>query len=124
MFARVTPVVSPEEIFQVNKKIRWAALTTDRGEPLYNQQRPGVESFSPTPFDEEFVQLGPLTLLGAAEKYSEYLKGVDQIVVWFGRVIAVYTRIGSQVLSVTIEKDLDALSQFLGWLEIKKSAMR
>lgn len=120
--APVTPVVSPEEIFHVNKKIRWAALTTDRGDVIYSQQRPGVESFSPAQFDEEFVHLGPLTLLGTAEKYSEYLRGVDHVVVWFGAVISVYTRVGSQVLSVTLEKDLDALSQFLGWLENKKSA--
>src|SRR5208337_4235930 len=120
----LTPVVSPEEIFHVNKKIRWAALTTDRGDVIYSQQRPGVESFSPAQFDEEFVQLGPLTLLGTAEKYSEYLRGVDHVVVWCGVVISVFSRIGSQVLSVTIEKDLEALSQFLGWLENKQSANR
>jgi hypothetical protein len=120
--APVRPVVSPEEIFQVNKKIRWVALTTDRGDVIYYQQRPGVESFSPAQFDEDFAQLGPLTLLGTAEKYSEYVRGVDYIVVWFGAVVSVFSRIGSQVLSVTIEKDLDALSQFLSWLESKKSA--
>lgn len=122
--APVTPIVSPEEIFQVNKKIRWAALTTDRGDVIYSQQRPGVESFSPAQIDEEFIQLGPLTLLGTAEKYSEYLRGVDHVVVWFGVAISVYSRVGSQVISVTIEKDLDALSQFLSWLENKKSANR
>lgn len=120
----VTPIVSPEEIFQVNKKIRWAALTTDRGDVIYSQQRPGVESFSPAQVDEEFIQLGPLTLLGTAEKYSKYLRGVDHVVVWFGVAISVYSRVGSQVISVTIEKDLDALSQFLSWLENKKSANR
>ena len=122
--APVTPIVSPEEIFRVSKKIRWAALTTDRGDVIYSKQRPAVESFSPPHIDEEFVQLGPLTLLGTAEKYSEYLKGVDHIVVWFGVAIAVYSRVGSQVLSVTIEKDLDALSQFSDWLQSKKSANR
>jgi len=122
--APLTPVVLPEEIFRVNKKIRWAALTTDRGDVIYNQQRPSVESFSPAQFDEEFIQLGPLTLLGSAERYSEYLRGVDHIVVWFGAVIAVFSRVGSQVLSVTIEKDRDTLSEFLDWLENKKSANR
>jgi hypothetical protein len=122
--APLTPVVLPEEIFRVNKKIRWAALTTDRGDVIYNQQRPSVESFSPAQFDEEFIQLGPLTILGSAERYSEYLRGVDHIVVWFGAVIAVFSRVGSQVLSVTIEKDRDTLSEFLDWLENKKSANR
>jgi len=122
--APLTPVVLPEEIFRVNKKIRWAALTTDRGDVIYNQQRTGVESFSPAQFDEDFIQLGPLTLLGTAERYSDYLRGVDHIVVWNGVVISVFSRVGSQVLSVTIEKDRDALSEFLDWLENKKSANR
>jgi len=121
--APLTPVVLPEEIFRVNKKIRWAALTTDRGDVIFNQQRLGVESFSPAQFDEEFIQLGPLTLLGTAERYSDYLRGVDHIVVWNGVVISVFSRVGSQVLSVTIEKDRDALSEFLDWLENKKSAI-
>jgi len=120
--APLTPVVSPEEVFCVNRKIRWVALTTDRGDVIYSEQRQGVESFSPRQFDEGFVQLGPLTLIGTAERYSEYLKGVDHIVVWFGLVICVFSRIDSQVVSVTIEKDRDALSEFLDWLESKKSA--
>ena len=122
--AHITPTVSPEEVFRVDKKIRWAALTSDRGEVVYCQQRPTFESFSPTLFDQEFVQLGPLTLLGTAEKYSQYLEGVDHIVVWFGAVVGVFSRIDSQVLSVTIEKDLAVLSQFLEWLEDRKSGTR
>ncbi len=122
--AHVIPAVSLDEVFSVNKRIRWAALTSDRGEVIYCQQRPAVESYSPTPFDQEFVQLGPLTLLGTAEKYSEYLKGVDHVVVWFGAVIAVFSRIETQVLSVTIEKDLDVLSQFLDWLTDMKTRIR
>lgn len=115
------PVVSAEEVFAVNKKIRWMALTTERGDVVLNQVRPGVQSHSPTQADEEFVRLGPLTLLGVAEKYSEYLKGVDSVVVWFGLAVCVYSRLGSQVISVSIEKQFEALSQFLTWLEKKRS---
>jgi hypothetical protein len=59
-------------------------------------------------------------LLGVAEKYSTYLKGVDSVVVWFGLAACVYARIGSQVLSVSIEKDLDSVSRFLVWLKNKQ----
>ncbi len=116
-----TPVVTAEEVFAVNKKIRWVALTTDRGDVVLSQMRPGIQSYSPAQADEEFVKLGPLTLLGIAEKYSEYLRGVDNVVVWFGLAVCAYARLGTQVISVSIEKEMEALSQFLTWLEKKRS---
>jgi len=119
--AHVTPVVSAQEVFAVDGKIRWVALTTDKGDILVNQMRPGVHSYSPQDTDEEFVRLGPLTLLGVAEKYSAYVQGVDSVVVWFGLVACVYARVASQVISVSIEKDLNSVSRFLTWLEKKKT---
>lgn len=118
-----TPVVTADEVFAVSKKIRWVALTTERGDVVLNQVRPGVKSYSPTQADEEFVRLGPLTFLGVAEKYSEYLNGVDSVVVWFGLAVCAYSRLGSQVISVSIEKETEPLSQFQTWLEKKKSLL-
>jgi len=114
------PVVSAEEVFAVNKKVRWAALASDRGDVLLNQMRSGVKSYSPPEVDHEFVALGPLTILGVCEKYSEYLKGVDYVVVWFGLAVCVYARLGAQILAVAIEKDPQALISFLDWLEKKQ----
>jgi len=82
-----------------------------------------VVSYSPKDADEEFVTLGPLTLLGVAEKYSEYLKGVEYVAVGFGVVICVYTRLGSQILSISLEKDSKALARCLAWLTRKKKAL-
>lgn len=59
-------------------------------------------------------------MLGVAEKYSEYLNGVEWITVHFGLAICVYARLGSQVISVSIEKDRDALDRFQAWLERKR----
>ena len=114
------PIVTAQEMFDVDRKVRWVALATDRGEVLLNQVKPGVNSYSPSDADREFVSLGPLTILGVCERYSGYLKGVDYVVVWFGLVICVYARLGSQVMAVSIEKDREALMNFLDWLEVKQ----
>lgn len=121
--ASATPVVTAEEVFGASEKIRWVALTTDRGDVILNQMRPRVKSHSPAQFDQDFVKLGPLTLLGVAEKYSQYLTGVDSIIVRFGLVDCVYARLGSQVISVSMEKEIEALSRFLNWLEKKSDAI-
>ena len=111
-----------EEVFALSEKMRWVALTTDRGEVILNQMRPGLASYSPKQVDEEFARLGPLTLIGVAEKYSEYLKGVEYVAVGFGTAICVYSRLGSNVVSVSLEKDQEALARYLGWLARKRSS--
>jgi hypothetical protein len=118
------PIVTAEEVFEVSKGIRWVALTTDRGDALLNEMRPGVKSYSSPQFDDEFITLGPLTLLGVAEKYSEYLKRVDSVIVRYERVDCVYARLGSQILSVSIEKNVEQLSVLLAWLEKKQSQLQ
>lgn len=114
------PIVTAEEVFAVNSKIRWVALATDKGDVLLNQNRPGVPSHSPTDFDREFATLGPLTIIGVCEKYSEFLKGVEHVVVWFGLVACVYARLGTQILAVSIEKDPESIVAFEHWLERKQ----
>lgn len=111
------------EVFAVSEKMRWVALTTDRGDVILNRMRPGLESYSPKEVDEEFVKLGPLTLIGVAEKYDEYLKGVEYAVVGFGTAICVYARLGSHVISVSLEKDQEALARYLAWLGKKITSM-
>jgi hypothetical protein len=114
------PIVTADEVFAVNRKIRWVAMASDGGDVLMNQMRPGMESYSPTDVDREFVMLGPLTIIGVCEKYSEYLKGVEYVVVWFGLAVCVYARLGAQILAVSIEKDREAILAFEEWLERKQ----
>lgn len=120
----VPPVLRAEEIFAVSNKIRWMGLTTASGEVVLNQMRPSVRSHTPTEVDEEFITLGPLTVLGVAEKYSKYLNAVEDVVVHYGLVVHVFTRLGSQILDVSIEKDNEALFQFLSWLNRKKAELQ
>ncbi len=114
------PLVTADEVFAVNGRIRWVALASDKGDVLMNQMRPGLQSYSPTDVDREFVTLGPLTIIGVCEKYSEYLKGVEYVVVWFGLAVCIYARLGAQILAVSIEKDRDAIVAFEEWLEGKQ----
>ena len=90
------------------------------GEVLLDQMRPGVESYSPPQFDREFVAPGPLTMLGVCERYAQYLKGVDYMVVWYRLAVCVYAPLGAQILTVSIERDREAVANFLEWLERKQ----
>jgi len=113
-------VVRADEVFAVNEKVRWVALASNRGDVLLNQMRAGAKSYSPPQVDREFAALGPLTILGVCERYSEYLKAVDYVVVWFRLAVCVYARLGTQVLAVSLEVDREAVADFLEWLEKKR----
>jgi len=120
----VSPPVNADEVFAVNKNVRWVGLVTEEGEVLLNQMRPGVRSYSPLEVDEKLLQLGPLTLLGVEERYSEYLKGVQEIVVFYGVTFSVYAKLDSQVIAISIEEgDEDALPDVRAWLRKKRSEL-
>jgi hypothetical protein len=112
--------VTADEVFAVNKKIRWVGLASDEGDVLLNQMRPDVQTYSSTDFDREFVTLGPLTIIGICERYAKYVQGVDCIVASFGLVACVFARLGKQVLAVSMEKDREAIMAFEEWLEVKR----
>jgi len=117
----MTPVVDADRIFAINNKVRWVGLVTAKGEVVLNQMRPGVQSYSPSELDAEFLRLGPLTLLGVEERYSQYMQGVMEIVVYYGLTVSVYARLGSQVIAISIEDDRNALSEVRAWLKIGRS---
>lgn len=118
------PVASTEEVFAVNRNIRWVGLVTAKGDVILNEMRPGVASYSPSQIDEEYLGLGPLTLLGVEERYSPYLGGVQEIVVYYGVTVSIYARLGAQVMAISIEEDHEeALSDIRSWLRKKRSEL-
>ena len=120
----VTPAVNADEVFAINKNVRWVGLVSDKGEVMLNQMRPGVQSYSPPEVDEELLKLGPLTLLGVEERYSRYLRGVQMIVVYYGVTVSIYARLGSQVIAISIEESHeDALIDVRAWLRKKRSEL-
>lgn len=119
-----SPVISADEIFAINRHIRWVGLVSAKGDVILNEMRAGLKSASAREFDEEFLKLGPLTMLGVAEKYSPHLKELEAIVACYGVMMHVHARLGSQVIVVSIENRKDALSDIRDWLKKKKAILR
>ena len=60
---------SPEELFRLHPKLRWAAYSAE-GKVVFCQMRPGVESFTSDDNDRAFMQFGPLIVSGVAERLT------------------------------------------------------
>ena len=63
-------LISPEEIFRLHPKIRWAAFSLEEGGIVFSEMRPGVASYTPGEDDRAFMESGPLLLTGIAERLS------------------------------------------------------
>ena len=116
--------LNAQDVFAVNENVRWVGLVSARGDVMLNKMRPGLKSSSPQEFDEEFLKLGPMTMLGVAEKYSPYLQELEAVVVWYGLTALIYSRLGSQVVAISVENSQDTLSVVRSWLKKKKAELR
>jgi len=66
----LTALISPEEVFQLHPKIRWASFSTESGRIAFSQMRPGLTSYTPEQDDRAFMEFGPQLMTGIAERLS------------------------------------------------------
>jgi hypothetical protein len=117
------PPLTAEDVFKVHPKIRWVALASDRGEVIFDQQRPGVRSFSPRDADRAFAQMGPLIISGVCERLSPWTGRVASVVIDYEKVTSLITKVKGGYLCMTLEKanahqtTLKVLESLRRWME-------
>jgi hypothetical protein len=119
-----SPLVTADEVFAINPHIRWVGLVSVNGNVLLNEVRTGFKSASSRESDEEYLKLGPLTLLGVAEQYCPHLKELEAVVACYGLMTHVHARVGSQVIVISTETRERVLSDIRDWLKKKKAILR
>jgi hypothetical protein len=97
--------ITPETIFKLHEKIRWAGLATDQGEVAFVKMRPGVQSLSPEPADHSFIQLGPMLLSGVGERLVPWAGSLEVVVCRYEKVVLFVTKLKKSYLAVTIDRD-------------------
>jgi hypothetical protein len=63
-------------------------------------------------------------MLGVAERYSPHLQELEAIVAWYRRIGLIHSRLGSQVIVISIDGKGEALLKVKCWLEKKKDQLR
>ncbi len=96
--------LTPEHIFSLHPKIRWAGLATDQGEVLFARMRPGIPSFSPEEADRSFMQLGPMLLSGVCERLAPWAGPLETVVSTYAKVVMIVTRFDRRFLALTIDR--------------------
>ena len=106
--------ITPERIFALNPKIRWAGLATDQGEVLFATMRPGISSLSPEDADRSFMQLGPLLLSGVCERLAPWAGPLEAVISRYQKVVMIVRKLDRMYLALTINsEDIDKLQEIV-----------
>lgn len=106
--------LTPERIFSINPKIRWAGLVTEQGEVLFVTMRSGLKSLSPEETDRSFMQLGPMLLSGVCERLAPWAGPLHELVSRYEKVAMIVTKIEKFYLAVTINsEDADSIQEIM-----------
>jgi hypothetical protein len=105
-------VLTPDDVFRLHPKIRWAAFSTDSG-VVFSEMRRGVESYTTNSEDRAFMELGPLFMTGLAERLTPEFKAgrLECVIACFEKDCVLVARVGNGHLGVSADK-AHALSVF------------
>ncbi len=110
--------ITPERIFALNPKIRWAGLATDQGEVLFATMRPGITSLSPEDTDRTFMQLGPMLLSGVCERLAPWAGPLEAVVSRYRKVVMIVRKLDKLYLALTINsEDVNNMQQIMESLQ-------
>lgn len=101
----MTPIGS-KAVFDLHPNIRWAALSTESGEVIFCEMRPGVESHTLAEVDRAFMKLGPLVITGVSERLTRAgeIGRVDNIIINFEKDSVLLKKTYQGYLAVSVDR--------------------
>jgi len=97
-------LLTPEDVFSLHPKIRWAALALESGMVVFCQMRQGVQSLTPDDEDRAFMQMGPLFMTGIALRLTpEHRAGkLEYVISCFEKDCVLMTKVPDGFLALSV----------------------
>jgi len=105
-------LISPKLAFDLDPRIRWVALSTELGEVVFSEMRPGVHSHTLPEVDRAFMKLGPLVMTGISERLTPAgeVGPVDDVIINFEKDSVLLKKIGRGYLALSVDRANAALT--------------
>jgi len=105
--------LTPEEVFRLHPKIRWAALSRESGMVVFSQMRPGVVSYTSDAEDRAFMEMGPLLMTGLALRLTPNGKAgrLAYVLAYFEKDCVLMAKVEDGFLALSVDTT-DALQVF------------
>ncbi len=105
---RFSAAETAKRIFGLDARIRWIGISNERGEVLFSEMRPGVQSITPAEADREFVEFGALVVLSIFEKFAPHAGKISRCVVRFEKLAFIVRRLREGIMALSTEPSVNA----------------
>jgi len=96
-----------ENIFKLDKRIRYVAILNPRYDLLESKMREGVSSLTPAQTDRDFMRMAAPLMIDSAEKLRPFCGVMRRLTVRYDKVFLVLYRTAAHLLILSLEPQVD-----------------
>jgi hypothetical protein len=96
-----------ENIFKLDRRIRYVAILTPRYDLLESKMRDGVPSLTPAQTDRDFMKMAAPLMIDSAEKLRPFCGAMRRLTVRYDKVFLVIYRTAVHMLILSLEPEVD-----------------
>ncbi len=104
-----------DNIFKLDKRIRYIAILNHKYNLLESRMREGVTSLTPAQTDRDFMTIAAPVMVGAAEKLQPFCGAIRRVAVRYDKVLLVFYRTAAHLVILSLEAQVEqALLEEIG----------
>jgi hypothetical protein len=96
-----------ENIFKLDKRIRYVAILNPRYDLLESKMRKGVSSLTPAQTDRDFIRMAAPLMVDSAEKLRPFCGTMRRLTVRYDKVFLAFYRTAAHLLILSLEPQVD-----------------
>ncbi|MGA3108493.1 MAG: hypothetical protein ABSD99_03410 [Candidatus Bathyarchaeia archaeon] len=96
-----------ENIFKLDKRIRYVAILNPRYDLLESKMREGVSSLTPAQTDRDFIRMAAPLMVDSAEKLRPFCGTMRRLTVRYDKVFLAFYRTAAHLLILSLEPQVD-----------------
>ena len=96
-----------ENIFKLDKRIRYVAILNHQYDLLDARMREGVSSLTPAQTDRDFMTIAAPLMVDAAEKLRPFCGAIRRMAVRYDKVLLVFYRTTAHLVILSLEPQVE-----------------
>ena len=96
-----------ENIFKLDKRIRYVAILNHQYDLLESRMREGVSSLTPAQTDRDFMTVAAPLIVDAAEKLRPFCGAIRRLAVHYDKVLLVFYRTTVHLVVLSLEPQVE-----------------
>jgi hypothetical protein len=96
-----------ENIFKLDKRIRYIAILNHQFDLLESKMRGGVSSLTPAQTDRDFMTIATPLIVDAAEKLRPFCGSIRRVTVRYDKVALVFYRTAAHLVVLSLDPEVE-----------------